>query len=95
MIAHCPDPKLITEPKTFQNQGISILFGLKNACHFPRQPTVPLSPTSEIFPHGWWCKIMKSYIQLFGIFEKFRLWQAYRLDTEGRYPRRFDLLSLL
>jgi len=57
-------------------------------------------------PHGWWCKIMRPYIQLFGIFEKFRLWQAsaprgaLSLDS-GRaacyvttYPKKHPYLSL-
>jgi hypothetical protein len=32
----CPDPKLITEPKTFYIQVKSILLGLKDFCHSRR-----------------------------------------------------------
>jgi hypothetical protein len=37
-VANCPDPKLITEPKTFHIQSISIPFDLRDSCRFLRLP---------------------------------------------------------
>ena len=36
LCGYCPDPKLITEPKTFHIQRISTLLGLKDSCHSHR-----------------------------------------------------------
>ena len=47
-VTFCPDPTIITSPKTFHNQSISSLQGLKDSCHSRREPGVPLAPTSEI-----------------------------------------------
>jgi len=46
-VLNCPDPELITEPKTFPIQRISSLLGRKDPLLFPPVTWRP-SPTSEI-----------------------------------------------
>ena len=45
----CYDPTVITGPKTFHLQRLSIFFGLMAPCQSRRQPGVPPTPTAEIF----------------------------------------------
>jgi hypothetical protein len=40
---YCPDPKLITEPKTFHTQSISSFY----AFAFPAEPEGPPAPRSQ------------------------------------------------
>jgi len=49
MKGYCPDPILITEPKTFAIQSISILFDLRDSCRFLRLPDLLQSLAAEIF----------------------------------------------